>query len=605
MGREGDWLELPGRVGSALDPMIPHPSARRILLLGLALFVQSPLHAQDMRDSIMTPRGVCRIWAISPGGSVFPTDASYSRCALDRAPAPVAGMRMPSSSIGFQYANGTFMVVVNPNGTVDSSLTRAFSIGMDTAFYRELLETMRQWRFVPGTRGGKAVRNAVSLEVVTPQWRNDTLAGHPEWSYHTGTLTDTLLGRWIRDTDPPPYAEDRVDSVYVASIRRLVAMQVVTPDRTVPHCLVIPGVDSSRRARLSLVARRLVYGRDGGGTFAPTGCESDAASIRLTLGKVYRTENDRVVMHVSGDRLLEWPRNLSGKSWRFWNGRCVGLAAGSAQASIDCAISVDRRRERPPEEMDGRRERPSDELEAKPSPRHRAATSERGPYQLRLLVTTAGAYWTDTLKYEVRGRLPSFRESAVTDSLPRCNAWQVLSTQRSKDLIVLDGDPTGDDLQVTEVQHSASPLAGPKPRSGSAAPRRAKLAAFLLGDVGAKADAPIALRFPQCARTYVLVPARHTLVQRAHAQFRISDLRPQTRPTGLFGIQLLIHIDLDPVPADVVALVVLHDGSSGRYSAWFADSISFGLWKHDVMYGSENESGYPLGSTLSVYLIRR
>jgi hypothetical protein len=578
--------------------MIPRTTVRLALLLALPLLDHAPLRAQEMNDSVVTARGVCHLWAGIPGASSWPTDATYNRCALDQAPIPIAGNRLPPSPIGVGEAQGSFTVVVNPNGTVDSSLTRASLLGMDTDLYFEFLKILKQWRFTPGTREGKPVRYGVPLEVVTPVWRNDTLAAHLEWSYHTGTLTDTLLGRWIREPDPPPYAEDRVDSVYVAVIRRLVAMQVVTKDRGIAHCLVISGVDSSRHARLSEIARRLVYGTNGG-TFAPTGCERDSAAIQLTVAKVHRTESDRVVIDASGDRLLEWPRNLSGQSWKFWRGRCIGVANGRSTAAMNCLVHPDtRRRQWPGGAL-------PETLEVKSAVKHRAATSTNEPFRLRLIVTTDGAYWSDTLQYEMRGPLPRFSERAVTDSLPRCDSWEALSTQQAKDVLVLDADPEGNRLEITNVQHSSTPLEGRMLRSGKAAPRQARLAAFVLGDVGAKAEAPIVLRFPQCGRTYVVDPARHTLAQRAHARFRVGDLREQTRVTSLFGVQVFLHIELDPVPEGVVPLVVFRGGSPARYLGWSAEPISPGIWKNVVHLGIDEVPGYPLESTLSVYLVSR
>ena len=70
--------------------------------------------------------------------------------------------------------------------------------------------------------------------------------------------------------------------------------------------------------------------------------------------------------------------------------------------------------------------------------------------------------------------------------------------------------------------------------------------------------------------------------------------------TSLFGIQLIMRIELDPVLEDVYPLVVIHESAKRWYSPWFADAVSPGVWKFALQYGS----GYPLESTLSVYLLK-
>jgi hypothetical protein len=560
----------------------------RHVLLALTLGAPLVLRAQAYNDSVATPRGICHVWAGIPGGSTWSRDSSYHRCALDRAPVLAPDMRMPPSPFDEGGANGSFTVIVNADGSVDSSLTRAWSIGMDSAFYRQILQTMRRWRFVPGLRAGKAVRNGVSLEVVTSTSRDDTLAAHMEWSYRTGALADTLLGKWVREPNPEPYAADRADSIYVAVIRRLVAMQVVTRDPGSRHCLVIADADPIRHARLTAIARRLVGDANRDGVFAGSGCESDSSTIRLTLPRVHRTEDNRAVVHPSGDRLLEWPRNLQGESWRRWEGRCIGVASGRGTVSMDCMA-----------EPEWRGEKLADTPAS--TPRRAARPSVPEPMRLRLRITSAGAYWIDTLQTTLRGPLPALAANAITDSVPRCNSWEVLSAQRAKDLLVFDGDPYGSDLSVTAARYEPKPLVPAAASSVHRTPGRAKFAAFLLGDVGARASAPITLRFEGCGRAYVLDPARHTLTRQAHARFRLRDLREQTRVTSLFGTQVYFRIDLDPAPSDVAPLVVVHHPEWGRYSAWWPRLVAPGTWEYMVMYGD----GYSPETTMSVYLLRR
>jgi hypothetical protein len=69
----------------------------------------------------------------------------------------------------------------------------------------------------------------------------------------------------------------------------------------------------------------------------------------------------------------------------------------------------------------------------------------------------------------------------------------------------------------------------------------------------------------------------------------------------MFGIQIVLRIELEPSLDDVMPLVVVQDGDTSGYGAFYARPTSPGIWDFGVHYGD----GYPLDSTLSVYLIRR
>jgi hypothetical protein len=118
---------------------------------------------------------------------------------------------------------------------------------------------------------------------------------------------------------------------------------------------------------------------------------------------------------------------------------------------------------------------------------------------------------------------------------------------------------------------------------------------FLLGDVGDRATAPITLCFENCARSYVLDPARHTLAAQAHLIFRLADLRPDTR----LGAQLLFRIAIDPAPSNLLPLVIVKSGEGLPSLVWIAKPADPGTWDHSVF------NTYPPDAEVHLYLIAR
>ena len=144
-----------------------------MIVLATLTGVAVPLDGQSVYDSVRTGSGYCHLWQMPPGGSDFPQDASFTRCALDRPPILRHAPAVPPPRIGF-YAGGSFLIVVNPDGSVDQDRTRASTIGEDREFHERALEAIRRWHFAPGVRGGKPVRSAFPLWIVSST-RNDTL----------------------------------------------------------------------------------------------------------------------------------------------------------------------------------------------------------------------------------------------------------------------------------------------------------------------------------------------------------------------------------------------------------------------------------------------
>ena len=213
---------------------------------------------------------------------------------------------------------------------------------------------------------------------------------------------------------------------------------------------------------------------------------------------------------------------------------------------------------------------------------------------MTLYVTTQGPYLTDTL-HAVVTEIPRLDQHAIVDRDPPCGGWSAHSPKAAGDLYVIHGDPDATDLSLTKVQKTApwDPHGAPM-RCGSQSSQR-QFTAFLLGDVGDRAAAPITLCFERCARSYVIDPARHTLATRAHVTFRLADLRPETR----LGAQLLFRIAIDAAPTNLLPLVIVKSGNALPSSVWIAKPVDPGAWDHSVF------STYPPDAEVHLYLIAR
>jgi hypothetical protein len=108
---------------------------------------------------------------------------------------------------------------------------------------------------------------------------------------------------------------------------------------------------------------------------------------------------------------------------------------------------------------------------------------------------------------------------------------------------------------------------------------------------------PITLCFSECARSYVLDPARHTLVARAHVTFRLADLRPDTR----LGDQLTFRIAIEPPPTNLLPLVIVKSGKRWPPAVWIARPGDRGTWDYHLI----RANGYPPDAEVHLYLIAR
>ena len=535
-------------------------------------------------DSIPSAHGICRVWAGIPGFSSS-SDSSYSRCALDRSPVLLPGAPMPTPPLVSLKVDGRLAVIVNADGTVDSRLTRMWESEGDNEFDRRALETIARWRFEPGSRRGTPVRSGFNLEFVTTT-RNDTLPARLKWTYRRGQNTDTLTGTWVHEAPLPPFAPERLDSLYLALLRRLVRMQVVFPRPGQSYCLVLSSGDSAAQARLSRLAHAILS--PGAGPPASYGCERTPGTRRIVLPRVYRTENGRAVLRPSGDYLGNWPPGFDGRAWTAWRSRCVATVPAQGSVWIGCWVEPDVSSEEYAEYWRNR---------WRPASNPPAERSDGDSIAVRVIVTTRGAYQMDTL-HAVLHAVPQLSARAMRDPRTPCGGrGAAYSLQNSSELYVLRGDPAGTELSVVPVTNGPAPAGSlSNPQCVPQKPRTTAFVTFLLGDVGDRANAPITLCFDECAWLNVLDPARHTLAERAHVQFRLSDLREETGANN----QIIFRVQVDPAPADVRPLIVIRAGGRWYSSARFARAITANVWAYDNVIWSD---GYPPDTEVHIYLI--
>src|SRR5690606_1247190 len=148
------------------------------------------------------------------------------------------------------------------------------------------------------------------------------------------------------------------------------------------------------------------------------------------------------------------------------------------------------------------------ERERKAAPAE-ADVADADSLRVTVVAMTRGAYQTDTLHAVVRP-VPRLSTAAVRDSIHPCGGWSAYSPQEGSELYVLQGSPAGVELHVVGVSHGPAPRGEPTlVRCGPQEPRRGDFAAFLLGDLGDRARAPITLCFSDgssCSTSYVLDP---------------------------------------------------------------------------------------------------
>ena len=514
------------------------PSAQAARLVALFVLTAGAARAQNVLDSVRTANGYCHIWHAPPGFS-NPPDLSYSRCALDRPARRLRGPDIPAPTLG-TYAGGSIFIVVRPDGTVDSALTRTSTITSDTSFDNHVLETVRQWRFEPALRRGVPVRAGTYLEF-TSTTRDDTVPAHLEWRYVQGHDQDTAVARWVVDTArPPPLTQPDADSVYAGVFRELVRLQVLLANRR--YCLVPSSGDALAARRLDSIART-TFRRGGPVMTTTSGCERDPRFLRLVMPSIYRTERDRVVLFPKGDFLPVWPWGLDAKSWRAWTGRCVGRTVANGRAAMSCDVR--------PTSMD---EAMADRSTVSPVSNARSWV-EGDSVRFTILATRAGAFLVDTLHYTT-GPLSVLEQHAVVDSLEACGN-RAAYTSQSDSVFIVHGAIGSPSLDIDPVHPSSRP---PRRGGGATCPRRQSsagpFAAFFLGGIGTRPTAPVHLCFSNCTYGYDVDPSRHVLAAGPVAVVRDSALRPETHA----GKADVMRILMDHGPPDVAVFVAYRTG---------------------------------------------
>lgn len=558
--------------------------------LPLILFALSAEHlaAQNSAETIDTPRGPCGVWAMPMGGSTFPRDASYSRCALDRAPSPRSESITPPIPMFEGHIGGWIRVVINADGTVHPTLTRMATESGDPDDVDALLTHVKSWRFEAGARAGANVRSAIDLEVRTDRRASDTLPARLEWRYVAGWDRDSLLGRWVTETPPSSLDDQQLDSVHVALLRRLVMNNVITVAPTRHYCLASADSGKTSVARLARIARAV---RRDIPQLATTNCVDTRERVRVELPRVQLTEQGRVVMRLAGAQLPRWPTGFDTRAWDRWTGRCVGTVRGRESVALRCDVVPvapyaetsqwnGRRREQPPA-----RAQRSEKLD------------DTDRVQLAVLVTMTGAYGIDTIR-SVVNRVPRLQDVARVDTVDALTSWVVWSpTNHDSSAMVVHGALGFGRLQLTAPALSKwAPDSSRTPSTAAATQRREPVVALFLDGVGTRPVEPLMLCYSSCDRRYELNPSRHSLPP--VARFRVASLRDVTRSAR--G-HLELRVQLNPLPEGAMPIVVFNTRDGKTLTASFMRDLGGGVWDAALEY---QDFDYTTLDGL-VYLIRR
>lgn len=328
------------------------PDARIAVVLAMlalhALVTLTAAHGQNVRDSIITPQGVCRVWSVPSPAPKFPDDAAYNQCAVDRR-VTVDTRDLAAVPVRTTFSVHTvWRVVVNADGTLNAPMTTQISSGSDLEWEKAFKESMKAWSFAPAVRRGRPVRSAFLLRARSTGVVNDTLPVKLRWTYTHGADEDTIFGRWAPEPQLPALPLDRLNEVYLGVLQDLVNEHVVILDGQRQYCLVVPNGNSVQHARLSAAAqdrfrdRRLDGSIDGMPSWrlAAFGCERSTEALRIIFSTAHQLENGRIYLTMSGDYLPHYPPGLDGRSWRDWRGKCSGLLSASGPVTVSCATEV-------------------------------------------------------------------------------------------------------------------------------------------------------------------------------------------------------------------------------------------------------------------------
>ncbi|MEO7998843.1 MAG: hypothetical protein ABI852_15440, partial [Gemmatimonadaceae bacterium] len=566
-------------------------------LTTLAQALVGPATAKDqLQDSIVKNKRVCRLWSMPSESKRFPQDASYSPCALDKAPVLISSSVMPGAPRVNRTVTGNFVIVVNADGTVNRELTRFGSGLLETEYLNAIQDSMSHWRFSPGMRAGIAVRSARNLRIESSGARVDTVTAGLDWTYRTSAENDTLSGRWVVRDPLPPLTAAQTDSMYMTFLYLLAAKRVMFAnffDGT-RYCLVVQNGDSAAQARITNRARYM--GVNGKGYdpgidtpppfyFAGYGCERTAEPLRIILPPIRRSEEGRVTFETGGDFLPNYPPGLDGRSWRSWRARCTGAIPERLPITLECGID----RGSPFRAFLGRYE--SEQLE-KEHLAKRARPGGQDSTWITAIVTTRGAVQNDTLRATM-SRIPMLANQLI-DTTWSCGVFSAFVTARDTSAVwLINGNPFTPDTRIARVGRNPPSLQRPAPCTPQAKAAAATYRAFVASGIGGKTPAPITMLYTTAERAYVIDPARYTIVEQPPLKFRVSDLRPATRT----GERLSIRLRIETAQTDVIPIVVFPDLGVPWLSR--PTPVTADTWDFEAM------SNHPANGTVYVYLIRR
>lgn len=556
-----------------------------------------PATATDkLLDSIIVEKRVCRVWSVPSATSKFPKDASYNSCALDKAPALISSAAMPGAPRINRSVTANFVIVVNADGSVNRELT-SFGGGLLHAEYLNAIQdSMSHWRFTPGMRGGIAVRSARSLRIESTGVRVDTITASLDWTYRANAGTDTLSGLWVVRAPLPQLTAAQTDSMYMTFLYQLALKRVMVANTfsNLQYCLVVQNGDSIAQTRITNRARYMgLNGRQydpGIDTpppfyFAGYACERSADPLRIILPPIRRSEEGKVEFNTGGDFLLNYPLGVNGRSWRGWKAHCAGAIPEHMPITLACEIDANRLIV---EWIDSYRE---GELERAHAAKLKGPGGNDSTW-ITAIVTTSGAAQNDTLRAAI-GLIPVLTEPLI-DSLWPCGSVSTFITARdSSEAWLIHANPFGEPLSMSRVNKDpprTSPRIGPCANGqGSASTFRA----FLASGVNGKPSAPITMQYTTADRTFVVDPARYTILDQPHLKFRVSDLRAATRT----GARLSVRLRVQTAQSGIVPVVVFPDLGY----PWLSRAIAAapGVWDF------QEPSNHKADGLVSIYLIRR
>ena len=168
-----------------------------------------------------TPAPPCEHWSNPPGESSG-RDRSRTPCSLTRRPVPLVDTLTIPVAQATPYYGADVYLAIRPDGTVDSLLTREWSISgiwalEDQSTPRaDAMDILRHWRFSAPLAGDTAVRAAFELSIEFAAGP-DSVPATAQLRYVIGATRDTLRLVWMpRSALAPGSVREQATAVLVA-----------------------------------------------------------------------------------------------------------------------------------------------------------------------------------------------------------------------------------------------------------------------------------------------------------------------------------------------------------------------------------------------------